>query len=170
MDWGAWWATVHGAAKNWTRLSDFTHSTCLVGAKEIQTGVRTRRAREAVIHWGVPDLNSIQSWGGKLNVMQPTSRSGRVLTRVTWMPSYMLVWAKGSRHSLAAPLPERNTVHLCLWGPPPSHGYPLLKHHLISCHIYFLWGSKVLPSRSFAWLNSSYTDHFFLFLFSHSSV
>jgi len=24
MDEGAWWATVHGAAKSWTRLSDFT--------------------------------------------------------------------------------------------------------------------------------------------------
>ena len=29
MDGGAWWATVHGVAKSWTRLSDFTslHST-----------------------------------------------------------------------------------------------------------------------------------------------
>ena len=24
MDGGAWWASVHGVAKNWTRLSDFT--------------------------------------------------------------------------------------------------------------------------------------------------
>ena len=24
MDKGAWWATVHGVAKSWTRLSDFT--------------------------------------------------------------------------------------------------------------------------------------------------
>ena len=24
MDGGAWWATVHGVAKNWTRLSDFS--------------------------------------------------------------------------------------------------------------------------------------------------
>jgi len=26
MDGRAWWATVHGVAKSWTRLSDFTHS------------------------------------------------------------------------------------------------------------------------------------------------
>ena len=26
MDGGAWWATVHGVAQSWTRLSDFTHS------------------------------------------------------------------------------------------------------------------------------------------------
>ena len=24
MDWGGWWATVHGVAKSWTRLSKFT--------------------------------------------------------------------------------------------------------------------------------------------------
>ena len=24
MDGGAWWATVHGVARSWTRLSDFT--------------------------------------------------------------------------------------------------------------------------------------------------
>ena len=26
MDGGAWWATVHGVAESWTRLSDFTSS------------------------------------------------------------------------------------------------------------------------------------------------
>ena len=25
MDRGAWWATVHGVSKSWTRLSDYTH-------------------------------------------------------------------------------------------------------------------------------------------------
>ena len=29
MDGGAWKATVHGVAKSWTRLSDFTHSLSL---------------------------------------------------------------------------------------------------------------------------------------------
>ena len=28
MDGGAWWATVHGVAKSWTRLSDFTFTFC----------------------------------------------------------------------------------------------------------------------------------------------
>ena len=27
MDGGAWWATVHGVAKSWTRLSDFISLT-----------------------------------------------------------------------------------------------------------------------------------------------
>ena len=31
MDGGAWWATVHGVAKSWTRLSDFTFTfTCKI--------------------------------------------------------------------------------------------------------------------------------------------
>ena len=28
MDGGAWWAIVHGVAKSWTQLSNFTHSPC----------------------------------------------------------------------------------------------------------------------------------------------
>ena len=28
MDAGAWWPTVHGVAKSWTRLSDFTFTCC----------------------------------------------------------------------------------------------------------------------------------------------
>ena len=28
MDGGAWWVTVHGVAKSWTRLSDFTFTLC----------------------------------------------------------------------------------------------------------------------------------------------
>ena len=29
MDGGAWWAAVHGVAKSWTRLSDFTFTFML---------------------------------------------------------------------------------------------------------------------------------------------
>ena len=31
MDGGAWWATVHGVAESWTRLSDFTCFHLLLG-------------------------------------------------------------------------------------------------------------------------------------------
>ena len=31
MDVGAWWATVHGVEKSWTRLSDFTSLHLLIG-------------------------------------------------------------------------------------------------------------------------------------------
>ena len=48
MDGGAWWAAVHGAAKSWTRLSDFTftfHFHAL--EKEMAT-------RSSVLAWRVP--------------------------------------------------------------------------------------------------------------------
>ena len=34
MDKGAWWATVHGVAKSWTRLSDFTFTFIKTGGGE----------------------------------------------------------------------------------------------------------------------------------------
>ena len=48
MDRGAWWAAVHGVAKSWTRLSDFTfifHFHAL--EKEIATHSR-------VLAWRIP--------------------------------------------------------------------------------------------------------------------
>ena len=48
MDGGAWWATVHGVAKSWTRLSDFTftfHSHAL--EKEMAT-------HSSVLAWRIP--------------------------------------------------------------------------------------------------------------------
>ena len=47
MDGGAWWATVHGVAESWTRLSDFTftfHSHAL--EKEMAT-------HSSVLAWGL---------------------------------------------------------------------------------------------------------------------
>ena len=35
MDGGAWWATVHGVAKSWTQLSDFT----LLLGRKVMTNV-----------------------------------------------------------------------------------------------------------------------------------
>ena len=48
MDRGAWWAAVHGVAKSWTRLSDFTltfHFCAL--EKEIAT-------HSSVLAWRIP--------------------------------------------------------------------------------------------------------------------
>ena len=49
MDGGAWWAAVHGVAKSWTRLSDFTftfHSHAL--EKEMAT-------HSSVLAWRIPE-------------------------------------------------------------------------------------------------------------------
>ena len=48
MDGGAWWAVVHGVAKSWTRLSDFTfifHFPAL--EKEMAT-------HSSVLAWRIP--------------------------------------------------------------------------------------------------------------------
>ena len=50
MDGGAWWAAVHGVAKSWTRLSDFTftfHFDAL--EKEMET-------RSSVLAWRIPGM------------------------------------------------------------------------------------------------------------------
>ena len=49
MDGGAWWTTVHGIAKSWTRLSDFTftfHFHAL--EKEMAT-------HSSVLAWRIPE-------------------------------------------------------------------------------------------------------------------
>ena len=48
MDGGAWWAAVHGVAKSWTGLSDFTftfHSQAL--EKEMAT-------HSSILAWKIP--------------------------------------------------------------------------------------------------------------------
>ena len=48
MDRGAWWAAVHGVAKSWTQLSDFTFTFHLHALeKEMAT-------RSSVLAWRVP--------------------------------------------------------------------------------------------------------------------
>ena len=50
MDRGAWWATVHGVAKSWTRLRDFTltfHFHAL--EKEMATHC-------SILAWSIPEM------------------------------------------------------------------------------------------------------------------
>ena len=48
MDGGAWWAAVHGVAKSWTRLSDFTFTFHFHGLeKEMAT-------HSSVLAWRIP--------------------------------------------------------------------------------------------------------------------
>ena len=48
MDGGAWWAAVHGVAKSWTRLSDFTFTLHFYALeKEMAT-------HSSVLAWRIP--------------------------------------------------------------------------------------------------------------------
>ena len=63
MDGGAWQAAVHGVAKSWTRLRDFTftfHFHAL--EKEMAT-------RSSVLAWKIPgtvEPNGLPSWGRRV--------------------------------------------------------------------------------------------------------
>ena len=50
MDGGAWWAAVHGVAKSWTGLSDFTF-TFHFHALE-----KEMAARSSVLAWRIPGM------------------------------------------------------------------------------------------------------------------
>ena len=50
MDGGAWWAVVHGVAKSWTRLSDFTF-TFLFHALEKEMATHS-----SVLAWRIPGM------------------------------------------------------------------------------------------------------------------
>ena len=60
MDRGAWWAAVHGVAKSWTRLSDFTF-TFQFHALEKAMATHSR-----VLTWRIPGMGSLVGcciWG-----------------------------------------------------------------------------------------------------------
>ena len=50
MDGGAWWAAVHGVARSWTRLSDFTFTfNFRASEKEMAT-------HSSVLAWRIPGM------------------------------------------------------------------------------------------------------------------
>ena len=50
MDGGAWWAAVHGVAKSWTRLSDFTFTF------HLHTLEREMATHSSVLAWRIPGM------------------------------------------------------------------------------------------------------------------
>ena len=48
MDGGAWWAAVHGVAKSWTRLSNFTFTVHLHALEEEMA------THSSVLAWRIP--------------------------------------------------------------------------------------------------------------------
>ena len=49
MDGGAWWAAVHGVAKSWTRLSDFTFTFNFHALEK-------EMATHASVAWRIPGM------------------------------------------------------------------------------------------------------------------
>ena len=83
MDRGAWWAAVHGVAKSWTRLSDFTftfHFHAL--EKEMAT-------HSCVLAWRIPGTGAW--WAAVYGVAQSLTR----LTRLSRSSSSSLQLSSG---------------------------------------------------------------------------
>ena len=65
MDGGAWWATAHGVAKSWTRLSDFTftfHFHALEKEMATHSIVLAWRISETAKPGRLPSYGVAQSW------------------------------------------------------------------------------------------------------------
>ena len=61
MDGGPWWAAVHGVARSWTRLSDFTlffHFRALEKEMATHSGVLAWRIPGTVEPGGLPSMGS----------------------------------------------------------------------------------------------------------------
>ena len=61
MDGGAWWAAVHGVAKSWTQLSDFTftfHFHALEKEMAAHSSVLVWRIRGMAEPGGLPSMGS----------------------------------------------------------------------------------------------------------------
>ena len=61
MDGGAWWAAIHGVAKSWTRLSDFTltfHFPALEKEMATHSGVLAWRIPGTGKPGGLPSMAS----------------------------------------------------------------------------------------------------------------
>ena len=51
MDRGTWWAAVHGVAKSWTRLSDFTSSLHSLHTLSLEKEMATH---SSILAWRIP--------------------------------------------------------------------------------------------------------------------
>ena len=50
MDRGAWWAAVHGVAKNWTRLNDFNFTFHFYALEKVMA------THSDVLAWRIPGM------------------------------------------------------------------------------------------------------------------
>ena len=71
MDGGAWWAAVHGVAKSWTRLSNFTFTFhCHALEKEMAT-------HSSVLAWRIPGMgepSGLLSMGSESDTTEVTQQ------------------------------------------------------------------------------------------------
>ena len=75
MERGAWWAAVHGAAKGWTRLSDWAHITYEPRNHNLRWRREPRRRqqlRDCRVCWSEASQLSLCTWLGKSLIVTKT--------------------------------------------------------------------------------------------------
>ena len=126
MDGGAWWAAVHGIAKSWTRLSDFTftfHFSAL--EKEMAT-------HSSVLAWRIPgaaEPSGLQSMGS-----QSRTRLRRLSKSIFWLLWIMLQWKWKCAYLI-------EILFSILFGEIPRNGIAGL---YVSFIFNFFWGISIL--------------------------
>ena len=119
MDGGAWWATVHGVAKSWTRLSNFTHFTQ-------RASLVAQRVKYLTAMWEI----RVQSLGRKYPLEEkwqptPVLLPGEFYGREAWWATVHGVAKSGTRLSdftftFKTNLPKRPRapiLYLSAWSP-----------------------------------------------------
>ena len=94
MDGGAWWATVHGVAKSWTRLSNFTftfHFHALEKEMATHSSVLAWRILEIGEPGGLPSMGShrVRHDWSDLAVAAAADLEWRLI-RVPWWDAWIL--------------------------------------------------------------------------------
>ena len=77
MDRGAWWAAVHGVAKSWTQLSDFTftfHFHALEKEMATHSSVLAWRISGTEEPGGLPSMGIAQSWTRLIRLSSSSSK------------------------------------------------------------------------------------------------
>ena len=93
LDGGAWWATVHGVAKNRTRLSDFVSSTyfCVDTSEYVVLCLVTQLCLNFVTPWTVAHQAPLSMGILQARILEwvamPTSRGSSQPTVQTWSPT-----------------------------------------------------------------------------------
>ena len=117
MDGGAWWAAVHGVAKSWTWLSDFTFTSHFhASEKEMATHssvLAWRISRNGGAWWavvyGVAQSRTRLKWLSSSTSSSSTPGSGLYVRQMgSWNLALKLVFLPVSQHLWASP------VHLIL--------------------------------------------------------
>ena len=75
MDRGAWWATVHGVAKSWTQLSDYTTATGLP-LKQLE--------KEEMKHPGVSRKKEIIKIRAEINAKETKETTAKINKAKSW--------------------------------------------------------------------------------------